>query len=350
MAKIITSRTFLPEIIAPGTGLSPVTDKSVIPAYNVPTIQDILDGKTYKIPGGGGDWSSGWGEDTMKSYIENADDYKRKERDLSILMKYHGHEPESGNREEWTVRIKGGTKRLNSLEAFLKFKREMKEKGQDILSVSRTRVAQNAHPVDVVATSMESTFKIEAINSYDNVMETGEGFCVAKGFFVTCAHVVKRYNKNTDRELDISDISSKIMISLVKGNKKYPASVVAISAPLDIAILKCEVDCEPLALEKEYSIAEEIFTIGSPHGFADNVSFGHIGSLNRKIYRHQGAPDYMFLDLSVFSGNSGGPVLKEDGKVVAMVTAIVAGEGEYGLNAGLPSTYIEQFCVDNKIL
>ena len=60
------ARTFLPEILAPGTGLSPTTDKSVVPTNNVYTIQDVLDGRKYTLPGGGGDWSSG--EDVSKSY------------------------------------------------------------------------------------------------------------------------------------------------------------------------------------------------------------------------------------------------------------------------------------------
>ena len=53
-------------------------------------------------------------------------------------------------------------------------------------------------------------------------------------------------------------------------------------------------------------VGDEIIAIGSPHGFENNVSFGQVGSVDKTIYSHNGAPMYMFVDLSVFSGNSGG--------------------------------------------
>ena len=349
MAKIKISRTFMPEIIAPGTGLSPITDKSVIPFNNVTTIEDILNGKKYQIPGGGGDWSQGWGEDDFKSYRETGGDYKREERDADIFSGFNSFNPENSGNEEWTVRVKGGTKKFHSLNSFLDFKRQMKDKGVDVIHVTRTKVAQNMSVESVVARSMDSIFKIQSVDSEQGIMETGEGFCFAPGYFMTCAHVVKKYNKNLTESLEISEIRGKIIVTLVKDDQRFNAEVIAISASLDVAILKANVDCVTLALKEEATIGEEIFAVGSPHGFEDNVSFGHIGSLNRKIYTHYGAPDYMFLDLSVFSGNSGGPVLTNDGKVVAMVTAIVAGSGEYGLNAGLPVTYMKNFCAKNNI-
>ena len=45
------ARTFMPEIMAPGTGLTPPTQKSVVPTNNVHTIQDVLDGRKYKNTG-----------------------------------------------------------------------------------------------------------------------------------------------------------------------------------------------------------------------------------------------------------------------------------------------------------
>ena len=38
-------------------GLSPATERSVMPFNNVHTIQDVLSGKPYKMPGAGGSWS-----------------------------------------------------------------------------------------------------------------------------------------------------------------------------------------------------------------------------------------------------------------------------------------------------
>lgn len=353
-----TARTFLPEILTPGMGggLSPATDRSVIPAYNVPTIQDVLDGKPYKIPGAGGAWGDwdkggGFGEenDALHSYKEEANDYKRKERDLGILMQMEQYSPVKDSLEEWKVKIPGGSKTFTSFEAMLAYKQEMAMSGLNVKWIARTKVAQKTE-TDVVAESMESTFMIESIDIFNGVVEKGECFCVANGIFLTCAHVIKKYNKNVEKTLDINDIQSKLRVSIVRGNQKFPAKVMDINLPLDVALVQADIKCKPLLLEKNLQIGEELFTIGSPHGFENNVSFGKVGSLNRKIYQHEGAPEYVFLDLAVFSGNSGGPAIKSsDGKVVAMITAIVSSTGEYGLNAGLPSTYLESFCVKNRI-
>ncbi len=67
----------MPEILAPGTGLSTPTQRSVVPTNNVHTIQDVMDGRKYELPGGGGDWSEG--EDLFHSYKEEGDLYKRKD-------------------------------------------------------------------------------------------------------------------------------------------------------------------------------------------------------------------------------------------------------------------------------
>lgn len=348
MKLLKLSRTFMPEIIAPGTGLSPLTDKSIVPTNNIPTIQDILDGTTTMkdlLPGGGGDWSSGWGEDDFKSFKETGDDYKRKERDLGILFGfYNANSP----KEEWVVKVKGGTKTFDSLNSFLDYKRKMQNDNVNISYISRTKVAQN-NTVNVVADTMEASFKVESIDAQNGVMETGECFCVAKDIFITCAHVVKKYDKNISTVFDISEMRGTLDVSLVKDNQKYKAEILAMDAKLDVAMLKCDVACDILGIKEQNNVGDEIFAIGSPHGFSDNVSFGHIGALDKKIYKYEGAPNYMFLDLSVFSGNSGGPVLSSDGKVVAMVTAIVAGDGEYGLNAGLPISNIKQFCASQGV-
>jgi len=52
----------------------------------------------------------------------------------------------------------------------------------------------------------------------------------------------------------------------------------------------------------------------------------------------------MFIDAAVFPGSSGGPVIRVgSGNVVGMITLIVSGGEDYGLNAALPSAYIKEF-------
>lgn len=350
--KIIKhARTFLPEILAPGTGLSPITDRSRVPTNNVPTIQDVLNGHPYRLPGGGGEWSSGRGEDSFKSYKEEGDDYKRREKDLEILKKIAPFSKRPS--EVWKIKVPGGSKTFTSFENAQAFKRQMDQKGIPVKWMARTKTAQNNKTdtmprSQVVTEALLKTVMVESIDVQVGIREIGSAFCVDNNYFVTCAHVVHRYNKNIQRSIDLRAVTSDI--NIIQNGKKYKAEIIAIDGKLDIALLKADINVEPLLLDTHPDIAAEVLTVGSPHGFENNVSFGNIGSTNRKIYHYEGAPEYLFIDSAVFSGNSGGPAINvKNGGVIAMMTAIVTSSGEYGLNAGLPSSYIEEFCKTNNV-
>ena len=352
--KILRARTFMPEIIAPGTGLTPPTEKSVIPTNNVFTIQDVMQGKKYQIPGGGGDWSTQWGEDNGGYFKPEGDDYKREVRDMDIMNKMMtppvSVHPNYGE-QSWEVKVPGGRRIFPSQNLARQFSRKMMEKGIPVDSVSRIKMAQqelkenSEDRVNLVSKAMQKTLMVESLNLLEGEKLNGATFCLAPNYFVTCAHVVQHYDKNKEEQLDLSSIYESIKVYLVRGNEKFPAEVIAMNAPWDIAILKCDLNVEPFALDLEPSVGENILTIGSPHGFENNVSFGNVGGENRRIYNHENAPEYMFVDLAAFTGNSGGPIIKEsNGAVIGMLTAIVTASGEFGLNAGLPASYLKEFC------
>jgi hypothetical protein len=340
------ARTFMPEIIAPGTGLSTPTNKSVIPANNVPTIQDVLDGSRYSIPDAGGNW--GKGEDIQGSYKEEGDLYKRRERDFEIMTRIT--RPLVDESEKWKVKVPGGAIEFPSFALVQEFREKMKQKGVPIKWVAR--VAQEVQDKDkILSSSLKSTFKLESIDTYNSIKETGAAFCVSTNIFVTCAHVVLKYDKK-DQLSDVSDYKNRLKINIIQNGIKHFAELIAINGSLDIAILRSDLDVFPFDMDVgTMQIGDEILVIGSPHGFENNVSFGNIGSIDKQIYSHRGAPKYFFIDAPVFHGNSGGPIVNvNSGKAVGMLTSIVAKNGEYGLNVGLPSNYIRNFCIMNNIV
>lgn len=353
------ARTFLPEIMAPGTGLSPATERSVLPTANVITIQDILNGKQYKLPGAGGDWSSG--EDTQKDYNVESDDYKRQERDIELIQKMLNHQGEH-KEELWEVRVPGGKKTFVSQNAANEYKQKLEQKGLPVKWVTRKKMAQveaqiekdtGNDKVELVAEALKKTFMVESINMQEGMKLNGSAFCVAPNYFLTCAHVVKKYNKNLQKKLDSDEISATIQLSLIQLGQKYPAKLITIDAINDIAIISCDTSSLkiiPFTLNSEILVGEDVLAVGSPHGYENNTSFGTVGSLGRKIYGYEGAPEYMFIDAAAFNGNSGGPIIKQsDGSVIGMLTAIVSANGDYGLNAGLPAEILRNFCIMNKI-
>lgn len=334
-----TSRTFLPDILAPGTGLSPLTERSIIPTNNVVTIQDILNGYKYKLPGGGGDWSEG--EDISKAYMTEGDAYKRLERDFDVIKKILGNGVSSS--EEWTVVVPGGKKTFPSLQLAQEYGKRLSDNGVPVKSIKRTKTAQVSKPIDIASTIMNKTYKVLYVNLVNSTESNGSAFCIGDGYFMTCAHVIQKYNKSNGEKININKAQKEGETHLINNDKKYPASIVFINEALDIAILRSAAPSVFFEFEKNMKIGDDIIVVGSPHGFEGNVTFGKVSSLNRIIYKHKGAPRYIFIDAHVFSGNSGGPVINaNNGKVIGMVTAIAAANGEYGLNAAIPSYYLEK--------
>ena len=343
--KILSYRTSMPFDNRGPHGnpvLSPPTSKSVVPTNNVPTIEDFLGGKTKMsdiLPGGGGDWSPG--HDTEKNYREKGDDYKRKERDeqiLNDLLRNREKAPES-----WKVRVDKGTLSFVSFPLAQKY---MREHNISYKYLSRVAQSQDNSKASTIADTINKCFLAESIDASAGVKETGSAFCVAPNVFLTCAHVVKKYNKNNLPEKP--DISNDIVINLVQNGTRYSAELMAIDFELDLALLKSEVDVVPLQIDTDFQVGEDIIAIGSPHGYENNVSSGTVGSLDRKIYFYEGAPEYMFVDLSIFPGSSGCPIIKEsNGQVIGIATLIISEAGGYGLNAALSSKYIEKFMREN---
>jgi len=342
-------RTTMPEIIAPGTGLSGTTQKSVMPFNNVHTIWDVLTGKPYLLPGQQGDWGD-WSRDEESqpgSYKDNADLYKRRERDLDIFRNLSNQTDRK--QETWKLKVKGGFKEFQSLESAQEYRRKMQDKGVFVSWIART--AQASPQASTIDEALEKTFLVESIDYKKSIQETGSAFCVGKGYFMTCAHVVMNYNKNTESDLDFSEYEDIVNVTITVDNRKVDAKVVSFDGAKDLAILKADIDVEPFLFDTTTTIGEEVFAVGSPHGFENNVTFGHISSSNRKIYFHSEAPLYMFVDLSILPGNSGGPIINRNtGKVIGIITAII-GEGDSsGLSAGILSSYAVELCKSNGIV
>jgi len=342
------ARTFMPEIIAPGTGLSPLTPKSIVPTNNVSTINDILNGKKYNGPTGGGDWSEmsprTWGEDSDKSYREDGDAYKRDVRDMAIIQDMLSTGQMAS--EKWKVKVPGGSRLFGSFYSANKYMKKLRDKGVNMISINR--IAQN-NKAGIIAEAMAKTFMVESLDTIKGIKEIGSAFCVGPSLFLTCAHVISKYDKNSDKaraDVEKLGVSGTIKTVLIQNGRKHNAQVFKINALLDVALLKADMNVEPFEFDDNFPVGLDIMAIGSPHGYENNVTFGTIGSLDRKIYYYTGAPNYMFVDLSAFPGNSGCPIVNiNNGKIVGMLTAIVSDVGEYGLNAGLPANFLEQFVI-----
>jgi len=351
--KIISYRTTMPfdnRSDGQGASISPESGKSTMPYNNIVTIQDILNGDNqYNTLHGGGSWSPG--EDTFTSYKETGDDYKRRETDLDrwkrdedIAQRLLGNQI-NPLKAEWKVKMDGGSIYFVSFELAQEYLRK-----NNLPFKYLSKIAQNQssikNAVGLVSDSLNKCFMVESIDLVRGVKETGSAFCVKKNYFLTCAHVILKYNKY--EEVNEQNFMNKnISVNLFQNNQFYKSDVVAVDPQKDLALLHSDVVSDSFEIDNEsLIIGQPIIVIGSPHGYDNNVTEGIISSLHRKLYYYNNAPDYMFVDANIFPGNSGGPVIGvENGKVVGMITLVVISSGNYGLNAALPSTYINDFCL-----
>jgi putative serine protease PepD len=162
----------------------------------------------------------------------------------------------------------------------------------------------------------------------------GSGFVYdAQGHVITNAHVVEG--------------ASSVSIKFWNG-KTYSASVVGTDASTDLAVLKVDAPVAtlaPLSLGDSSSlvVGDQVVAIGSPFGLEGTVTSGIVSALHREMT----SPNNFAIDNSIQTdaainhGNSGGPLLNAQGKVVGVTAQIESNSGgNEGVGFAIPSNTV----------
>lgn len=140
------------------------------------------------------------------------------------------------------------------------------------------------------------------------------------GYALTAAHVVS----------GLETVEARTHSGL-----RLPATVLEVDTQQDVALIKLPGTghfC--LATADDASIGAELFAIGAP--IEEQLAF----TLTRGIvsgHRELSGVKYIQTDASLNSGNSGGPLITADGKVVGVVSWKISGVGIEGLAFGVPT-------------
>ena len=154
----------------------------------------------------------------------------------------------------------------------------------------------------------------------------GSGFVIDKsGHVVTNYHVVEN--------------ASKVEVSF-SGNDEMPATVVGRDPSTDIAVLRIKGAegraLTPLELGDSGSVrvGDAVVAIGNPFGLERTVTAGIVSALQREITAPNGfaIDEVIQTDAAINHGNSGGPLLNADGKVIGVNSQI---ESDSGGNVGI---------------
>jgi S1-C subfamily serine protease len=159
----------------------------------------------------------------------------------------------------------------------------------------------------------------------------GSAFFVdASGLLITNYHVISS-------EVDPSyEGYSRMYIRMGDStSSRIPARVIGWDKALDLALIKTEIKPEYIFSVVDRVIprvGDTVLAIGSPGGLEKTVTAGIVSALGRRFLQ---IGDVIQIDAAVNHGNSGGPVVDTEGRLVGIVFAGV--EQYQGLNFAVPA-------------
>jgi len=134
------------------------------------------------------------------------------------------------------------------------------------------------------------------------------------GYILTNSHVIQG--------------AERIAVTFYDG-RMLEGEIVGVCPSVDIAVIKVDAEGLPaveFADSDKVKVGQPVFAIGNPFGLpgGPTVTSGVISALGRTIRSKSGTlEDLIQTDAAINPGNSGGPLIDENGKAVAINTAII---------------------------
>lgn len=153
----------------------------------------------------------------------------------------------------------------------------------------------------------------------------GSGFAVGENCIVTNAHVL--------------DNPNNIVLTTYAG-ETHTAYLVGYDQDKDIAVLGVkDAKFTPLTVAdyKSLNTGDDVYAIGAPKSMAYTLTKGVISAKEREIGKYK----YIQTDAAINEGNSGGPLLNDEGNVIGINTLKMS--DSEGIGLAIPMTVVGDF-------
>jgi S1-C subfamily serine protease len=166
----------------------------------------------------------------------------------------------------------------------------------------------------------------------------GTGFVVdSEGYILTNAHVVDESGQR----------AKSVTVVFNKGGsetQRVPGELVGVDVGSDVAVIKVDpgkVDLKalPLGDSDKVVVGESVVAIGNPLGYDFSITSGIVSATGRSLQAPNGQtiPNGIQTDAAINQGNSGGPLINDQGKVIGINEQIASqGGGNDGLGFAVP--------------
>lgn len=195
---------------------------------------------------------------------------------------------------------------------------------QSRLGALERQLGESPDPQGAARTAERSVFAISSGQS------SGSGFVVrssgAGSYLVTNFHVIEEDYVNGQRD-----------VTIYRQQASYPGRVVDASESNDLALINVSprLPALPLRIDRP-GVADPVMALGAPLGLGGTVTSGIVSA-----YRQLDGLTYMQFSAPISPGNSGGPVIDVEGRVVGITVLGSVAPGVEGLGFAIP---VDRLC------
>lgn len=126
--------------------------------------------------------------------------------------------------------------------------------------------------------------------------------------------------------------SGAASVSVHLGDRTLAGTVQRVDVADDLAVVHVSERLPALvSVERRPDVGTMVMAVGSPLGLGGTISVGVVSG-----YRSLEGSDYMQFSAPISPGNSGGPVVDGQARVVAIASAKLVGDGIEALSLGIP--------------